>query len=115
MSKCGDELRDLAHRMMTEKWDFKSQTKKYVRQVMGFYTQVELMGGLKELTYKELRMISGCGIPGDAWKIGFDLLKVKKQEIDLIIEQHGKTAHATVEDDENEEAPDNGEYGVQTS
>lgn len=97
MGKCGDELRDLAHRMMLEKWDYKTQTKKYVRQVMGYYRQEELMEGLTELNYKELKMISGCGIPGDAWKFSFDLLKKKRMEIDLLIEEHGKKASATIE------------------
>jgi len=115
MSKCGDELRELAHRMMKEKWDYKTQTKKYVRQVMGYYRQEELMEGIKELNYKELKMISGCGIPGDAWRCGFDLLKQKRQEIELLIEEHGQKAKATVEIGEQPEESDNGGAGVQTS
>ena len=112
MGKCGDELKELAHRMMQEKWDYKTQTKKYVRQVMGFYRQEELMEGLTELNYKELKMISGCGIPGDAWKFSFDLLKQKRQEIELLIEEHGKKATATVEPDEEPEDQPDGATGV---
>jgi len=94
-----NELKQLAHRMMTEKWDFKSQTKKYVRQVMGYYDQTTLMKLLDDLNYKELKMIAGCGIPGDAWRYSIDLLKKKRDEIDLIIEEHGKKASAVVEHD----------------
>lgn len=100
---------------MMEKWDYKSQTKKYVRQVMGMYRQEELMEGLRELTYKELRMIAGCGIPGDAWLLSFDLLKQKRQEIDLLIEQHGLNAHAAVELNDEPEESDNGESRIQAS
>lgn len=114
MGKCGDELRNLAHRMMHEKWDFKSQTKKYVRQVMGMYRQEELMEGLQELNYKELKMIAGCGIPGDAWRLSFDLLKQKRQEVDLFIEKHGQQATAIVEQEADQEAEGDGAPGVQT-
>jgi hypothetical protein len=115
MGKCGDELRELAHRMMHEKWDYKSQTKKYVRQVMGMYRQEELMEGLRELNYKELKMIAGCGVPGDAWRLSFDLLKEKRLEVELFIEKHGQQAKAIVEVNPDEEGEDDGDAGIQTS
>lgn len=97
MAESGNELRDLAQRMMKEKWDYKSQTKKYVRQVMGYYDQTTLMKLLDDLNYKELKMIAGCGIPGDAWRYSLDLLRKKRDELDLLIEQHGQKATTTVE------------------
>jgi hypothetical protein len=107
MAETSNELRDLAHRMMTEKWDYKSQTKKYVRQVMSYYDQVKLMQLLDELNYKELKMIAGCGIPGDAWRYSLDLLRRKREELDLLIEAHGQKATMTVEhENETEENPD---------
>jgi hypothetical protein len=108
MAENTNELRDLAHRMMTEKWDYKSQTKKYVRQVMSYYDQVKLMQLLSELNYKELKMIAGCGIPGDAWRYSLDLLRQKREELDLLIEAHGQKATTTVDIDTSEEAETNG-------
>jgi hypothetical protein len=112
MAESGNELRDLAQRMMKEKWDYKSQTKKYVRQVMGYYDQTDLMIKLNELNYKELKMIAGCGVPGDAWRFTLDLLKKKRDEIDLLIEEHGKKATATVELDDIKEESSNGDAGI---
>lgn len=97
MAEMKNELRDLAQRMMKESWDYKSQTKKYVRQVMGMYEQEELMKLLDDLNYKELKMIAGCGIPGDAWRYAVDLLRAKKRQVDIFIEQDGQKATATVE------------------
>lgn len=107
MAEIVEELKTLAHRMMQEKWDYKSQTKKYVRQVMGYYDQEKLMRLLDELNYKELKMIAGCGIPGSAWRYSVDLLDKKKKEVELFIEQGGAAATAIVEHDgEKEEAQD---------
>lgn len=100
MDEYENELKTLAHRMMTEKWDYKYQTKKYVRQVMGYMDQPALMKLLGGLNYRELKMIAGCGIPGDAWLYSVDLLKKKRMELDLLIEQSGQKATATVEHDE---------------
>lgn len=112
MAESDNELRNLAQRMMKEKWDYKSQTKKYVRQVMGYYDQTTLMRLLDDLNYKELKMIAGCGIPGDAWRYSLDLLRRKREELDLLIEQHGQKATMTVEhENEIEEGPD-GKTGV---
>ena len=108
MEKDRNELRDLARRMMTEKWDYKSQTKKYVVQVMKMYKQEELMQLLEDLNYKELKMIAGCGVPGDAWRVCYDLLRKKKSELDLFIEQGGQQAHASVEHEGPEEEIPNG-------
>lgn len=96
MAESENELKQLAQRMMTEKWEYKSQTKKYVRQVMGYHKQEDLMKLLDDLNYKELKMIAGCGIPGDAWKYSYDLLHKKKMELDLFIEQGGQKATVTV-------------------
>ncbi len=104
MVKKENELKILAQRMMTEKWHYKSQSKGYVCQVMKALDQTELMALLDELNYKELKMISGCGIPGDAWMYSVALLKKKREEIDLFIDQGGTKASASVEHDE-EEAP----------
>lgn len=112
MVESENELKQLAHRMMKEKWDYKSQTKKYVRQVMGYYDQVKLMQLLDELNYKELKMIAGCGIPGDAWRYSLDLLRRKREELDLLIEQHGQKATMTVEHDEPMEENPDGAPGV---
>lgn len=114
MAEIVEELKTLAHRMMQEKWDYKSQTKKYVRQVMGYYRQEELIAALEHLTYKELKMIAGCGIPGDAWRVSVDLLKRKREEIDLLIEQHGQQATATIEPDADSGDDSDGEGRIQT-
>jgi hypothetical protein len=100
MAEMENELKILAQRMITEKWQYKEQTKKYVRQVMGYYTQERLIAALAELNYKELKMIAGCGIPGDAWRYSVDLLAKKKQEVELFIAQGGTKATATVEHDD---------------
>lgn len=112
MAENDNELRDLAQRMMKEKWDYKSQTKKYVRQIMGYMDQEELMKKLEDLNYKELKMISGCGIPGTAWKYSYDLLAKKRQEVELFITQNGEKASAVVEHDDKQEESDNGCTGV---
>lgn len=96
MDESENELKTLAQRMMKEKWDYKSATKKYVRQVMGYYDQTKLMRLLDDLDYKELKMIAGCGIPGDAWRYSIDLLRKKRDEIDLFISQSGQKATAIV-------------------
>jgi hypothetical protein len=107
MDESENELRTLAQRMMKEKWDYKSATKKYVRQVMGYYDQTKLMKLLDDLNYKELKMIAGCGIPGDAWRYSVDLLAKKKAEVELFIAKGGATATTTVEhENEIEEDPD---------
>lgn len=108
MAENENELRTLAQRMMKEKWDYKSQTKKYVRQVMGYHTQEHLMELLDDLNYKELKMIAGCGIPGDAWLYAYNKLKKMRQELDLYIAQGGQSASVTVEHDQNEEVIPNG-------
>lgn len=102
MAENENELKTLAQRMITEKWEYKEQTKKYVRQVMGYYTQDRLIKALDELNYKELKMISGCGIPGDAWRHSIDLLKKKKQEVELFIAKGGAKATAVVEHDDTD-------------
>jgi len=112
MAELENELKTLANRMMTEKWEYKAQTKKYVRQVMGYYDQERLMHALDELNYKELKMIAGCGIPGDAWRYSVDLLSKKKKEIELFIAQDGQKAIAVVEPEDIEEEKPDGETGV---
>jgi hypothetical protein len=102
MAENENELRNLAQRMMKEKWDYKSQTKKYIRQIMGYMDQNELMRLLDDLNYKELKMIAGCGIPGTAWLYSVDLLAKKKQEVELFIAQSGERATAIVEQDDDE-------------
>lgn len=97
MAELENELKTLAQRMMSEKWEYKAQTKKYVRQVMGYYTQEKIMESLDGLNYKELKMITGCGVPGDAWRYAVDLLRKKKQEIELFITQSGQKATSTVD------------------
>jgi hypothetical protein len=108
MAELENELKTLAQRMMSEKWEYKAQTKKYVRQVMGYYTQEKIMEYLDGLNYKELKMITGCGVPGDAWRYAVDLLRKKKQEIELFITQSGQKATSTVELDQDEEDITNG-------
>jgi len=108
MAETENELRQLAQRMMKESWDYKSQTKKYVRQVMGVYDQGKLMALLDDLNYKELKMIAGCGIPGSAWRYSVDLLEKKKRQVDLFIEQDGQNAKATVEHEDLPEVDKDG-------
>jgi len=96
MDETKNELRDLAQRMMKEKWDYKSQTKKYVRQVMGMYSQDELKKLLDGLNYKELKMVTGCGIPGDAWLFAYYKLRKFKNDLELYISQGGQSAQAVV-------------------
>jgi hypothetical protein len=112
MAEMENELKTLAQRMILEKWEYKEQTKKYVRQVMGYYTQERLMKALEDLNYKELKMIAGCGIPGDAWRYSVDLLRKKKDEIDLFVAQGGVKASATIEHEPDEEENPDGETGV---
>jgi hypothetical protein len=101
MAETDNELKQLAQRMIAEGWEYKSQTKKYVGQVMRIYTQEKLMKLLDGLNYKELKMISGCGIPGDAWRYSYDLLRKKKLEVELFITQGGVKASATIEHEAN--------------
>lgn len=108
MAELENELKTLAQRMISEKWEYKAQTKKYVRQIMGYHTQEKLMSLLDDLNYKELKMIAGCGIPGDAWRYSVDLLHKKKQEIELFIAQGGVKASATIEHETNKEGSRNG-------
>ena len=97
MVEMENEFKLLAQRLMTEQWDVKRATMKYVRSVMHYYDQEKLMRLLDELNYKELKMIAGCGIPGDSWRYSVDLLDKKKKEIELFIAQDGQKATATVE------------------
>jgi len=112
MAESENELKTLAQRMMKEKWDYKSATKKYVRQVMGYYDQNKLMNLLDDLNYKELKMIAGCGIPGDAWRYSVDLLAKKRAEIELFIAQDGQKATMSVENENEAEDDPDGESGV---
>ena len=112
MAEMENELRQFAQRMIKESWDYKSQTKKYVRQVMGVYDQEKLMRLLDDLNYKELKMIAGCGIPGTAWRYSVDLLAKKKHEVDLFIAQDGQNATATVEHEDLPEVDENGSTGI---
>jgi len=70
------------------------------------------MKKLDELNLKELEMISGCGIPGDAWRYSIDLIKKKKLEVELFITQGGAKASATIEHELNEEESRNGASGI---
>ena len=97
MAETPNEFRELAQRMMKENWEVKRKTMQYVKQVLHYYDQKKLMEQLDGLNYKELQMISGCGVPGDAWRYACDLLHKKKQEIELFIAQDGGKASATVE------------------
>ena len=108
MAEMENELKTLAQRMIAEKWEYKAETKKYVRQVMGYYTQEKLMKLLDELNYKELKMIAGCGVPGDAWRYSVDLLRKKKTEIELFISQDGQKATTVAELETCEEEPQDG-------
>lgn len=101
MAETPNELKALAERLITEKWEMKRKTMEYVRYLLCSYDQKKLMNLLDELNYKELKVIAGCGIPGDAWRYSIDLLKKKREEIDLIIEEHGKKASAVVEHDDS--------------
>jgi len=83
--------------------------------VMSYYDQVELMRLLDGLNYRELKMIAGCGIPGDAWRYSLDLLRKKRVELDLLIEAHGQKATMTVESDDIEGVDPDGKTGIQTS
>jgi hypothetical protein len=97
MAERTNEFKELAQRMMHERWDVKRKTMEYVKQVLHYYDQTELMAHLEELNYKELKMISGCGVPGHAWIYTVALLAKKKAEIELFISQGGQKATANVE------------------
>jgi len=70
------------------------------------------MGLLDELNYKELQMIAGCGIPGDAHRYSVNLLHKKKLELELFIEQGGQKATAIVNATGTSEGDDLGAPGV---
>ncbi len=108
MAERPNEFKELAQRMMHERWDVKRKTMDYVKQVLHYYDQTDLMNLLEELNYKELKMISGCGVPGHAWIHAVALLAKKKAEIELFISKYGQKAIATVDQNEPLETLDNG-------
>lgn len=75
--------------MLTEKWNYLKDTKKYLYSVMLSMKQEDLMEALEELTYHELRMALGAGVPGDAWQHAVNLKKKMNQEIKVKIEEIG--------------------------
>ncbi len=112
MAETPNEFKLLAQRLMTEKWEVKRKTMKYIKDVFTYYDQKKLMSLLDELNYKELKMIAGCGIPGDAWRYSVDLLHKKKMELELFIEQGGQKATVTFEPAENRGEDPDGPPGV---
>lgn len=107
-----DELKRLAQRLLGEKWDYKKSTKPYVRDVMRYMDQDVLMRALDQLNLKELEQIQGCGVPGDAWRYCNDLIRKRKEEIDLIINKQGAEAIAQVEINDSTEIAKYGPSGV---
>jgi hypothetical protein len=112
MEEMIDELKRLAQRLLGEKWEYKKSTKPYVKDVMKYMDQDSLMRALDNLNLKELEQIQGCGVPGDAWRHCNDLIRQRKEEIDLIIKKQGAEATATVDHNTITETEDHGTTGV---
>lgn len=107
-----NELKRLAQRLIEEKWNYKKATKPYVKDVMCYMTQEDLMRALDGLNLKELRQIQGCGVPGDAWRHCNELIRKRTQEIDLIIQDQGQKAHCKVDAEDVSGVVEDGPTGV---
>lgn len=108
-------LKEMAHRMATEQWDMKRDTKKYIHYIMCSAQCEELCSELDTLNLHELRMIQGCGVPGEAWEYCNALIKKRKQEVNALIAEQGRTAKMTVETNSFSEGGDIGESAVRPS
>lgn len=98
--------------MLTEKWQYLQESKKYLKSVMLSMKQEDLVKDLSELNYNELKMAHGAGVPGDAWLYSFRRLKELRGKLNEYIEHTGTEAKFSVEVPTDEEADKDGEAGV---
>jgi hypothetical protein len=76
----------MCERALTEKWEYKRKTLEYIRSLMLSMDRDALIIELDTLSYHELRMAVGVGVPGEAQQFARDKLKAMKSKIKSDIE-----------------------------
>lgn len=76
--------------MLTEKWTYLKDTKKYLYSVMLSMDQDKLIETINDLSYHELRMALGAGVPGAAWQYAVNRKREMNQEIKAKIQEIGQ-------------------------
>jgi hypothetical protein len=75
------DVKRMCERALSEKWEYKRKTLEYIRSLMLSMKQEDLIIELDTLSYKELRMSVGVGVPGDAQQFARDKLKAMKEKL----------------------------------
>lgn len=75
------DVKRMCERALTEKWEYKRKTLEYIRSLMLSMKSEDLIIELDTLSYHELRMAVGVGVPGDAQQFARDKLKAMKEQL----------------------------------
>lgn len=81
---------------------YRKENMNYLRSIMKPMDQEELIGYLRELNYKQLKIAVGSGVPGHAQAIALTLLKEKREALDAFIASDGASAEMETEVSEQE-------------
>ena len=108
------DVKRMCERALKEEWRFKQETLKYIRSLMLSMKQEDLILELDTLTYHELRMAVGVGVPGDAQQFARDKLKEMKRKARESVENSTNFAYLDVTIQKEQEANKDGSSGVQT-
>ena len=93
----------------------KQDTKKYVKYLMCSAKPEDLMEELESLNLNELRMVQGCGVPGEAWTYCNELIRKRKKEVHALIMEQGAKASMSVETGSDGESENDGTSSIRTS
>ena len=108
------DVKRMCERALKEEWRFKQETLKYIRSLMLSMKQEDLIIELDTLSYKELRMAVGVGVPGDAQQFARDKLKEMKHKARESIEASTNFTYLDATIQKQQEENQHGSSGVQT-
>lgn len=115
MKDVSNPIKRLAANAVATKRMYVKAELKYIGSVMKELSQEDLVECLETLNMKELKMVIGAGVPGHALFKAHELLREKKERMEMFIENEGTSATVEVETNEEEEEEPVEEEPVQKS
>lgn len=108
-------IKERANRILTQDKAYRAEEVKYLLSVMKGMPQEELIRHLYTLSLPEIKAVVSCGVPGHANIIAKQILKEKKDALELIIQEGGIEAVIEPPVEINEEEKDDNSEGVRPS
>jgi len=103
MNQILKDMKEIGSRLQTETGENYRGTREYLASLMKLASQEDIIHALPKLTYHELKHVVAAGIPGDAFRMGQELLAAHKEKLRAYMEDENRKASMTVESEEPKE------------